>query len=92
MTAQAREGRIAVVGTGLVRSRWAILFACAGLPVSLHDAPPGAAERAHRSASAYRICSGPGSSEIAGDTMIASIARGSTKAGEPFTLKRCAAK
>lgn len=47
MTAQAREGRIAVVGTGLVRSGWAILFACAGLPVSLHDAAPGAAERAH---------------------------------------------
>ena len=29
---------------------------------------------------------------VAGDTMIASIARGSAKAGEPFTLKRCAAK
>lgn len=28
---------------------------------------------------------------VAGDTMIASIARGS-KAGEPFTLKRCATK
>lgn len=26
---------------------------------------------------------------VAGDTMIASIARGSAKAGEPFTLKRC---
>lgn len=29
---------------------------------------------------------------VAGDTMIASIARGSAKAGEPFTLKRCAAR
>lgn len=29
---------------------------------------------------------------VAGDTMIASIARGNAKAGEPFTLKRCAAK
>lgn len=29
---------------------------------------------------------------VAGDTMIASIARGTAKAGEPFTLKRCAAK
>jgi hypothetical protein len=29
---------------------------------------------------------------VAGDTMIASITRGSAKAGEPFTLKRCAAK
>jgi hypothetical protein len=29
---------------------------------------------------------------VAGDTMIASIARGSAKAGDPFTLKRCATK
>lgn len=29
---------------------------------------------------------------VAGDTMIASIARGSARAGEPFTLKRCATR
>jgi len=44
------------------------------------------------------ICGGqPGNKarwtvSVAGDTMIASIARGSAKAGEPFTLKRCAVK
>lgn len=44
------------------------------------------------------VCSGqPGSKarwtlSVAGDTMIASIARGSTKAGDPFTLKRCSTK
>lgn len=47
MTARAADGRIAVVGTGLVGSGWAIVFARAGLPVSLYDATPGAAERAH---------------------------------------------
>lgn len=42
----AADGTIAVVGTGLVGSGWAIVFARAGLPVALHDAAPGAAERA----------------------------------------------
>jgi L-gulonate 3-dehydrogenase len=40
------KGRIAVVGTGLVGSGWAIVFARAGLAVSLYDVAPGAAERA----------------------------------------------
>ncbi len=39
-------GKVAIVGTGLVGSGWAIVFARAGLPVALHDAVPGAAERA----------------------------------------------
>lgn len=44
------------------------------------------------------VCSGqPGNRarwtlSVAGDTMIASIARGSAKTGEPFTLKRCSTK
>jgi len=37
---------IAVVGTGLVGSGWAIVFARAGHPVRLFDSVPGAAERA----------------------------------------------
>jgi L-gulonate 3-dehydrogenase len=40
------ESRIAIVGTGLVGSGWAIVFARAGLPVSLYDAAPGAAKAA----------------------------------------------
>ena len=39
-------GKVAVVGTGLVGSGWAIVFARAGLLVSLYDAAPGAAGRA----------------------------------------------
>ena len=46
MTAAAIAGKVAIVGTGLVGSGWAIVFARAGLPVALHDAVPGAAERA----------------------------------------------
>ena len=42
----AAVGKVAIVGTGLVGSGWAIVFARAGLPVSLYDAAPGAAERA----------------------------------------------
>ena len=42
----AIEGHIAIVGTGLVGSGWAIVFARAGLRVSLYDSAPGAAERA----------------------------------------------
>ena len=38
--------RIAVVGTGLVGSGWAIVFARGGREVSLFDAAPGAADRA----------------------------------------------
>ena len=38
--------RIAIVGTGLVGSGWAIVFARAGFPVSLYDKAPAAAERA----------------------------------------------
>jgi len=38
--------RIAVIGTGLVGSGWAIVFARAGCEVALYDAAPGAAERA----------------------------------------------
>ena len=37
---------VAVVGTGLVGSGWAIVFARAGHEVRLHDSDPGAAERA----------------------------------------------
>ena len=43
---QPGDGPIAVIGTGLVGSGWAIVFARAGLPVRLYDAAPGAAERA----------------------------------------------
>jgi len=46
MAANDSNSRIAVVGTGLVGSGWAIVFARAGFPVSLYDAAPGAAERA----------------------------------------------
>ncbi len=46
MSAGPSEGKVAVVGTGLVGSGWAIVFARAGLAVALHDAVPGAAERA----------------------------------------------
>lgn len=38
--------RIAIVGTGLVGSGWAIVFARAGHPVALYDVVPGAAGRA----------------------------------------------
>jgi 3-hydroxyacyl-CoA dehydrogenase len=41
------SGRIAVVGTGLVGSGWAIVFARAGYAVALYDAAEGAAQRAH---------------------------------------------
>ncbi len=40
------QGRVAIVGTGLVGSGWAIVFARGGLGVSLYDNVPGAAERA----------------------------------------------
>ncbi|MFL5285324.1 MAG: 3-hydroxyacyl-CoA dehydrogenase NAD-binding domain-containing protein, partial [Rhodopila sp.] len=40
------SGRVAIVGTGLVGSGWAIVFARAGFSVSLYDAADGAAERA----------------------------------------------
>ena len=40
------DAKIAVIGTGLVGSGWAIVFARAGLSVSLYDAAPGAAEKA----------------------------------------------
>ncbi len=42
----AIEGKVAIVGTGLVGGGWAIVFARAGLPVALYDTAPGAAERA----------------------------------------------
>ena len=42
----AGTGPVAVVGTGLVGSGWAIVFARAGLPVRLYDSAPGAADRA----------------------------------------------
>lgn len=38
--------RIAIIGTGLVGSGWAIVFARAGFQVSLYDAAPDVAERA----------------------------------------------
>lgn len=41
------KGHVAIVGTGLVGSGWAIVFARAGFSVSLYDVAPGAAERAH---------------------------------------------
>lgn len=41
--------RIAVVGTGLVGSSWAIVFARAGCEVAMYDAAPGAARRARES-------------------------------------------
>jgi L-gulonate 3-dehydrogenase len=41
------NGLIAAVGTGLVGSGWAIVFARAGFAVSLYDTAAGAAERAH---------------------------------------------
>ena len=44
-TASAR-GRIAIVGTGLVGSGWAIVFARAGFDVVLFDSVAGAAQRA----------------------------------------------
>ena len=37
---------IAIVGSGLVGSGWAIVFARSGFPVALYDNAPGAAERA----------------------------------------------
>ncbi len=40
------DGKVAVVGTGLVGSGWAIVFARAGLSVSLYDAASGAAGKA----------------------------------------------
>ncbi len=39
-------GKIAIVGTGLVGSGWAIVFARAGYDVALFDSAPGAARRA----------------------------------------------
>lgn len=47
MSTDAPQGRIAIVGTGLVGSGWAIVFARGGHEVALHDAAPGAAVRAH---------------------------------------------
>lgn len=38
--------KVAIIGTGLVGSAWAIVFARAGCEVSLFDAAPGAANRA----------------------------------------------
>jgi 3-hydroxyacyl-CoA dehydrogenase len=38
--------KIAIIGTGLVGSGWAIVFARAGYDVALYDAQPGAADRA----------------------------------------------
>ena len=46
MPAAPVDTRIAIVGTGLVGSGWAIVFARAGLPVALYDSADGAAERA----------------------------------------------
>jgi 3-hydroxyacyl-CoA dehydrogenase len=40
------SGPVAIIGTGLVGSGWAIVFARAGLPVALFDSASGAAERA----------------------------------------------
>ena len=40
------RGKVAIVGTGLVGSGWAIVFARAGHPVSLWDGTPDAAARA----------------------------------------------
>ena len=37
--------RVAVVGTGLIGSRWAAFFLARGLDVSAHDPAPGAGER-----------------------------------------------
>jgi L-gulonate 3-dehydrogenase len=39
-------GQVAIVGTGLVGSGWAIVFARGGFDVALFDSAPGAAERA----------------------------------------------
>jgi L-gulonate 3-dehydrogenase len=47
MAGTETKGRIAIVGTGLVGSGWAIVFARAGFSVALYDVAPGAAERAH---------------------------------------------
>jgi L-gulonate 3-dehydrogenase len=47
MDVASNKGRIGIVGTGLVGSGWAIVFARAGFEVSLFDSAPGAAERAH---------------------------------------------
>lgn len=40
------SGKIAAIGTGLVGSGWAIVFARAGWDVAIYDSVPGAAERA----------------------------------------------
>lgn len=47
MNTATTKGRIAIVGTGLVGSGWAIVFARAGFDVALFDSVPGAAQRAH---------------------------------------------
>src|SRR6202030_2481298 len=40
------DKRIAVIGSGLVRRAWAIVFARAGCRVALYDSVPGVAEKA----------------------------------------------
>jgi 3-hydroxyacyl-CoA dehydrogenase len=47
MPGEGMTSRVAIVGTGLVGSGWAIVFARGGFRVSLYDATPGAAARAH---------------------------------------------
>lgn len=49
MTGAEPVRRVALVGTGLVGSGWAIVFARAGFEVALHDAAPGLAARALQS-------------------------------------------
>ncbi len=55
--------KIAIVGTGLVGSGWAIVFARGGLDIALFDAVEGAAARAREtigsrlSESVRRVCS-----------------------------------
>ena len=45
-TSAAAKGRIAILGAGLIGRAWAMVFARAGHPVALHDADPGALQRA----------------------------------------------
>lgn len=48
MTAPGVGEKVAIIGTGLVGSGWAIVFARSGCRVSLFDNAAGAAERAQR--------------------------------------------
>jgi L-gulonate 3-dehydrogenase len=46
MSAQTRDGRIAIVGAGLIGRAWSIVFARAGREVALYDIDPAAAPAA----------------------------------------------